>query len=169
MVPRGRLRYVDPFRPRGRLYYAFCRLSITRPGMWLSKNVLWKLDPWMLRLTRGWIGSTGVVASGLLETHGAVSGRARRTATLYFHDGDRVIIVASKLGWPTHPAWYHNLRADPDVVFGGRPFTAHVVDDEADRSRLWALADRVFPPFANYREWAAQSGRTIPLVALMPR
>jgi deazaflavin-dependent oxidoreductase (nitroreductase family) len=137
--------------------------------MWLSKRVLWKLDPYLLRLTRGRLGSTGVVASALLQTRGAVSGLPRHTATLYFHDGDRVIIVASKLGWPTHPAWYHNLRRYPEVVFGGQPFIAHVVEDEADRTRLWSLADRVFPPFADYRRWAARSGRTIPLVALTPR
>jgi deazaflavin-dependent oxidoreductase (nitroreductase family) len=137
--------------------------------MWLSKHVLWKLDPYLLRVTRGRLGSTGIVASGLLESRGALSSRPRRTATLYFHDDGRVIIVASKLGWPTHPAWYHNLRRYPEVVFGGQPFTAHVIDDEADRTRLWPLADRVFPPFADYRRWAAQSGRTIPLVALTPR
>ena len=137
--------------------------------MWLSKNVLWKLDPFLLRLTRGRLGSTGFVASALLETRGAQTGRPRRAATLYFHDGNRVIIVASKLGWPTDPAWYNNLRRHPDVLFGGRPFTARVVEDEADRERLWALADRVFPPFADYRRWAARSGRTIPLVALIPR
>ena len=43
----------------------------------------------------------------------------RRNVVIYFHDGDRVTIVASKLGLPQHPAWFHNLRADPDVTFGG--------------------------------------------------
>lgn len=166
---RGNIRYVDPLVPRGRLYYAFCQLSITGLGMWLSRHVFWKLDPFLLRITGGRLGSTGPLASGLLETRGAVSGRPRRTATLYFNDGERVIIVASKLGWPSHPAWYHNLRHHPEVVLSGRPFTAQVVEDEADRTRLWALADRVFPPFADYRKWAAESGRTIPLVALIPR
>ncbi len=133
MPHRSSLRHVDPLKPRSRLYYAFCRLSITPVGMWLSKHVLWKLDPYLLRLTRGRLGSTGIVASGLLETRGAVSGLPRRTATLYFHDADRVIIVASKLGWPTHPAWYHNLRRHPEVVFGGQSFTARVVEDDAER------------------------------------
>ena len=56
-----------------------------------------------------------------------------------------------------HPAWFHNLRANPDVVFGGRPFRAEVVSDEAERTRLWALADRVFPSYAIYRERAARA------------
>ncbi len=93
----------------------------------------------------------------------------RRTATLYFHDGDRVTIIASKRGWPVHPAWYHNLRKHPDVVFAGRPFRAQIVEDARERERLWALADRVFPPFAQYRAWAGSAGRSIPIVQLHPR
>jgi len=164
-----RLRYVDPYRRRGRLYLAVCRFSITRLGMWLSQTLAWKLDPRVLALTRGRLGSTGPLASALLETRGARTGRPRRNATLYFHDGDRITIVASKRGELTHPAWYHNLCKHPEVMFGGRPFTAQVVEDEAERSRLWALADRVFPQFADYRAWAARSGRVIPIVQLYPR
>src|SRR5205823_9524716 len=63
-----RLRYVDPYRPRGRLYRAVCRFSISKLGMWLAEKVAWKLDPHVLRLTRGRLASTGPVASGLLET-----------------------------------------------------------------------------------------------------
>ena len=94
---------------------------------------------------------------------------ARRNVTLYFHDGDRVTIIASKRGWPKHPAWYHNLRTHPDVVFGGLPFRAEVVQDERERQRLWDLADRVFPQFAAYRAWAGNAGRVIPIVQLIPR
>jgi deazaflavin-dependent oxidoreductase (nitroreductase family) len=80
-----------------------------------------------------------------------------------------VTIVASKLGLPAHPAWFHNVRANPDVTFGGRPFRAEVIDDESARARLWELADRVFPTYAVYRERAARVGRTIPIVQLVPR
>jgi len=169
-VPAERgLRYVDPHARRGRLYLAVCRLSMTTAGLWLSSNVAWKLDPYVLRLSRGRLSSTGPLAAAVLETRGARTGRPRRTATLYFHDGDRVTILASKRGWPTNPAWYHNLRAHPDVVFGGVPFRAEVVDDEAERARLFELADRVFPPFADYRRWAGRAGRQIPIVQLHSR
>lgn len=53
------------------------------------------------------------------------------------------------------------------MTVGGEPFRASVVDDGLDR--LWAAADRVFPPYARYRRDAAESGRTIPLVRLTPR
>jgi deazaflavin-dependent oxidoreductase (nitroreductase family) len=164
-----KLRHVDPHRPRGRLYLAVCRFSTTTAGRWLAEKVAWKLDPLLLRLTRGRVSTTGPVPAALLETRGARTGRPRRTATLYFHDGDRVTIIASKQGRPEDPAWYHNLRRHPEVVYGGLPFRAEIVDDEAERLRLWDLADRVFPPFAAYRQWTAKAGRTIPIVQLVPR
>ena len=93
----------------------------------------------------------------------------RRNGVIYFHDSDRVTIVASKAGDPHHPAWFHNLRANPDVTFGGIPMRATVVEDEAERERLWVLADRVFAPYATYRRDAAKANRTIPIVQLTPR
>ena len=122
-----------------------------------------------MRLTRGRLGMGLVMPTALLETRGARSGAPRGNVVIYFHDGERVTIVASKLGLPRHPAWFHNLRADPNVTFGGVPMRASVVDDEAERARLWALADRVFAPYADYRREAARAGRTIPIVQMVPR
>jgi deazaflavin-dependent oxidoreductase (nitroreductase family) len=110
-----------------------------------------------------------VLPTAVLETRGAKSGAARRNAVIYFHDDDRVTIVASRAGGPQHPAWYHNLRANPDVAFGGIPMRAAVVTDESEQQRLWTLADRVYAPFAKYRRNAARANRTIPLVQLSPR
>jgi deazaflavin-dependent oxidoreductase (nitroreductase family) len=138
-------------------------------GFWLSRNVGWKVDPHLLRLSGGRLGTGLIISTGLLETRGARSGLPRRNGVIYFHDGERVTIVASKAGAPEHPAWFYNARANPDVRFGGRPFRAEVIEDEASRRRLWELADRVFPPFVAYRESAARSGRTIPILQLVPR
>jgi deazaflavin-dependent oxidoreductase (nitroreductase family) len=110
-----------------------------------------------------------LLPTALLETRGARTGQPRRNGVIYFHDGDRVTIIASKLGLPQHPAWFHNLRVHPDVKFGGQPFHAEVIEQESERARLWQLADRVFPPYANYRERAAEAGRAIPIVQLAPR
>jgi deazaflavin-dependent oxidoreductase (nitroreductase family) len=131
------LLYVDPHARRGRVYLALCRLSATKAGGWLSVNVAWKVDPHLLRLTRGRFSSAWPVGAALLEMRGARTGQRRRNATLYFHDrGDRVTIVASLRGWPKNPAWYHNLREHPDVVYGGLPLRAEIVHDEAERQRL---------------------------------
>jgi deazaflavin-dependent oxidoreductase (nitroreductase family) len=160
---------VDPYGRRSRLYLAMSRFSATTLGGWLSVKIAWKVDRHLLTLTRGRFSTAWPLAAALLETRGARTGRRRRNATLYFHDGDRVTIVASLRGWPRHPGWYHNLREHPDVVFGGRPFRAEVVEDEADRERLWDLADRVYPPYADFRERAVEAGRVIPIVRLVPR
>ena len=151
------------------MFRAYTRVfGTTRPAMWFSKHVLWKLDPIMLRLTRGRFGLALGLPTAVLETLGARTGEVRRHAVIYFHDGDRVTIVASKFGYPENPAWFHNLRAHPDVTFGGAPYAAVVVEDESERTRLWELADRVLPAFAIYRERAAAVGRTIPIVQLVP-
>jgi deazaflavin-dependent oxidoreductase (nitroreductase family) len=140
MSARG-LPYVDPRTPRGVVYRAYARLVGTRLMGWLSRKIAWKVDPYLMRLTRGRVGMGLLLPTALLETRGARTGRLRRNGVIYFHDGERVTIIASKLGLPEHPAWFHNLRANPDIAplrslskyrrFGG------VRDDDA----VWNRAD----------------------------
>jgi deazaflavin-dependent oxidoreductase (nitroreductase family) len=168
------LRYVDPEARHGPLYRAWVRFASSRPVTWLSTKAIWgatvwKIDPWLLRLTRGRLGTGLLLPTALLQTRGARSGLERRNAVIYFHDGERVTIFATQAGRPDNPCWYHNARANPDVELGGLPFRAEVVEDEAERTRLWRLADRVFPAFAVYRDSAGRAGRTIPILQLVPR
>jgi deazaflavin-dependent oxidoreductase (nitroreductase family) len=163
------LAYVDPAARRGFLYRAYAALVGTRPMGWMSRVLVWKVDPVLLRLSRGRLGFGLLLPTALLETRGARTRQLRRNGVIYFHDGDRVVIVASKLGLPQNPAWFHNLSANPDVSLGGQPFRAEAVTDEGERTRLWELADRVFPPYAAYRARAATAGRTIPIVRLRRR
>ena len=165
--PTSRLRRVDPDRRHGPVYRGYAWLSATRPFLWVSRRIGWKLDPVLLRITGGRLGAGLFLPTAVLETRGARTGALRRNALIYFHDGDDVILMAAHAGMPNHPSWFHNLVATPEVTFGGEPFRASVVDE--DRDRLWAAADRVFPPYALYRRQAAESGRTIPLVRLSPR
>jgi deazaflavin-dependent oxidoreductase (nitroreductase family) len=160
-------RIVDATRPPGVLRRAFAAIALTRPLLFFSRHVSWKLDPVLLRLTRGRVASTMFIRTAVLETRGARTGERRRNAVIYWHDGDRITIAASQAGSARNPAWYHNLLANPEVTFGGAPMTAVVVADN-DRERLWTLGDRVFPAFATYRERAGSAGRTIPLIQLLP-
>lgn len=162
----SRLKYVDPNQPRGWFSRVYAAFSNTRLGRFLSIHLVWKLDPRLMKATRGRLGFNLVIPTALLETRGARSGEVRRNVVIYFHDGELVTIVASKLGLPEHPAWFHNLVANPDVTFGGIPMRAAVVSDEAERQRLWTLADQVFAPYAAYRREAAKANRTIPIVQL---
>ncbi|MFI5028005.1 MAG: nitroreductase/quinone reductase family protein [Solirubrobacterales bacterium] len=162
----AQLRYVDPNSPRGLFSRGYASLANTRLGRLLSVNFVWKVDPYLMRATGGRLGMGLVMPTALLETRGARSGAVRRNAVIYFHDGDRVTVVASKLGQPNHPAWFHNLQTHPDVTFGGISMRATVVGDETERERLWKLADRVFAPYAAYRREAAKANRAIPIVQL---
>ncbi|MGE0066656.1 MAG: nitroreductase family deazaflavin-dependent oxidoreductase [Solirubrobacterales bacterium] len=126
----------------------------------------------LYRHTGGRIGQSfpGVRGKMLLLDHvGAKSGTHRTSPLLYVDDGSDVVIVASKGGFPKHPAWYHNLLANPDttVQIGSerRPVHARVARPE-ERERLWEMAERAY---GGYRDYKARTDREIPLVVLEPR
>lgn len=138
-----------------------------RLAKFIARHLFWKLDPLLLRAISGRLSMALVIRTAVLETRGAKSGAVRCNAVIYFHDADRVTIIASHAGSARHPAWYHNLRAHPDVTLNGIPMRATIVTDDATRQRLWTLAERVFPAFATYQRDAAQGNRTIPIVQLV--
>jgi deazaflavin-dependent oxidoreductase (nitroreductase family) len=104
----------------------------------------------------------------LLDHVGAKSGTLRTSPLLFVPDGDDLVLVASKGGFPKHPAWFHNLRAHPvtyvQVGSERRRVKAREATAEA-RPHLWELADAVWPGYADYR---ARTDREIPLVVLEP-
>ena len=119
------------------------------------------------RATRGNVG--GVFAGTpllLLTTTGAKSGAPRTTPVCYTRDGDRYVVLASRAGAPTNPAWYHNLLAHPraTVELGGECFAAasSVVTGE-ERERLFAAQAALLPFFAEYQQ---RTSRRIPVVVL---
>jgi deazaflavin-dependent oxidoreductase (nitroreductase family) len=102
----------------------------------------------------------------LLTTTGAKSGKKHTTPVMYLDDGDRVLVFASKAGAPTNPAWFHNLRANPEatVEVGADTYrvAAEVLEGE-ERDRLYAKQAAAYPGFAEYQE---KTDRVIPVVAL---
>ena len=121
------------------------------------------------KATGGLIGKRipGVNAPMLLLDHvGAKSGTKRTVPLLYIPDGDAVAIIASKGGYPKHPAWFHNLRAHPDttVQIGRehRPVHARVAEGE-ERRGFWDRAVELWPSYADYQ---ARTDRQIPVVVL---
>jgi deazaflavin-dependent oxidoreductase (nitroreductase family) len=121
----------------------------------------------------GRLGHTipGVPGKMLLLDHvGAKSGKQRTSPLLYIRDGDDLVVVASKGGYPKNPAWYYNLVANPDtrVQVGSEKLDVRArVADTGERVRFWPQLDRVWPGYAEYR--ARCKGREIPLVVLEPR
>ncbi|TYB67227.1 nitroreductase family deazaflavin-dependent oxidoreductase [Nonomuraea sp. PA05] len=104
----------------------------------------------------------------LLTTVGARTGRRRTNPAVYLRDGDRVLVFASNAGADTHPAWYHNVVAQPRVTveLGRETFAARAVPLEgAERDRMYARQAELDPAFAAYQ---AGTSRVIPVVALHP-
>jgi F420H(2)-dependent quinone reductase len=127
----------------------------------------------LYRLTGGRIGHTipGVGGKMLLLDHvGAKSGTRRTSPLLYVRDGDDLVVVASKGGFPKHPAWYHNLMANTDtaVQIGTEKRSVHArTASPEERRRLWPLVIASYHGYADYQ--ARSKGREIPLVILQPR
>ncbi|HSR25046.1 MAG TPA: nitroreductase family deazaflavin-dependent oxidoreductase [Candidatus Eisenbacteria bacterium] len=104
----------------------------------------------------------------LLTTRGAKSGATHTTPLVYTRDGDRLVVIASKGGAPTNPAWYHNLVANPSttVEVGRERFQARaVVTQGEERDRLFAAHAAVMPNFAEYQR---RTTRRIPVIVLEP-
>ena len=102
----------------------------------------------------------------LLTTLGARTGQARTVPLVYHSDGERYVVIASKGGAPTHPAWYHNLVAHPvvNVEVGAERFEADAsVADGAERRRLYDQQAAMMPAFAGYE---LKTSRVIPVITL---
>jgi deazaflavin-dependent oxidoreductase (nitroreductase family) len=150
------------------------RVLATRPMLWFERTPIWRILWWRLvprlwRLTGGRVGGNAPLPTALLESTDTRNGRPHRRVLFYFHDGDRITLIGTTGGLPRDPHWYANALAAPEVRFGGQPFRAEPVRAAAERDRLWALADRHFPPFAAYRTRAARAGRELPILQLAPR
>jgi len=102
----------------------------------------------------------------LLHTVGAKSGQERVNPVAYFREGDRLVIIASKAGAPSHPAWYHNLRSNAlvTVEVGAEQFQARAaVVAEPERTRLFNKMVEISPGFADYQK---KTTRVIPVITL---
>ncbi|MBI3687514.1 MAG: nitroreductase family deazaflavin-dependent oxidoreductase [Actinobacteria bacterium] len=102
----------------------------------------------------------------LLTTTGARSGQQRTTPLMYLPDDERLIVFASYAGAPKHPAWYHNLVANPRVTVEVGTETAAMtatIVAGAERNELYARQVSHYPGFGEYQE---KTDRLIPVVAL---
>jgi F420H(2)-dependent quinone reductase len=122
------------------------------------------------RLSAGRVA--GRVPSGapicLLTTTGRRSGRQRTVPLLYVLDGDDLVVVASRGGMGSHPAWYLNLLADSgaSVQVGSSTRRVRARDaTEAERRRLWPTLTAAYPHFDAYE---SRTSRHIPVVILSP-
>ena len=139
------------------------------PMSWLYARTLHHLDRWVYRATRGrttfvsWVTGLPVV---LLTTTGAKSGRRHTLPLVAIPNEDRLIVIASNYGQRRNPAWYHNLKANPEVTLevGKDKFKAKAsIAEGAERDRLYAQQAAMMPAFNEYQE---KTTRKIPVVVL---
>jgi deazaflavin-dependent oxidoreductase (nitroreductase family) len=145
------------------------RVASSRAGGWYFLNVANRIDKRLLPATNGRLTSAPGRQLLVIEVIGAKSGQPRRVPLQYITDGRDIVLIASKAGASKHPAWYHNLRANPEATVwakgrSGR-YRASVVEGP-DYDRLWARAVEYYSGYDVYRERAGE--RRIPVVRLTP-
>ncbi|MGQ4485512.1 nitroreductase family deazaflavin-dependent oxidoreductase [Streptomyces sp. 372A] len=117
-------------------------------------------------------GTEGTTMRGMpvivLTTVGAKSGKIRKTPLMRVEHDGRYAVVASQGGAPTHPVWYHNLKADPRAELQDGPerrdMTAREVTG-AEKEQWWERAVEAFPDYADYQK---KTDRQIPVFVLEP-
>ena len=131
------------------------------------------LPEWAQEHMRNYLATDGVdghiwrgVPTLLLTTVGCKSGAPRMLPLIYGQDGDDYIIVASKGGFPEHPAWYNNLVAQPEVQVqvAADKFAARATTiDGQRRQKLWDIMAEIWPSYIDYQQ---KTDRHIPVVVL---
>jgi deazaflavin-dependent oxidoreductase (nitroreductase family) len=154
------------------LQKALRRMAATGPGAWVFARVLHRIDRPVYRLTRGRYTFASLVSGipvVMLTTTGARSGEPRSVPVLGLPTDEGLAVIASNFGKHRHPAWYHNLQANPEgsVTVDGTSRRFRAVEAEGERrSRIWEEGLRVYPGWAQYERRA--TNRQIAVFVLDP-
>jgi len=104
----------------------------------------------------------------VVTTRGAKSGKIRRIALIHLPHGDSKLMVASQGGMPVNPAWYYNVKTNPDIqiMVDGveRSYRARQVSPE-EKAALWPHLVSLYPAFDQYQ---ARTDRDIPVFICEP-
>lgn len=138
-----------------------------RKAIELFSKYYGRFNTWLYQRTGGRLGNTLLGAPVLLlTTTGNKSGQKRTVPLLYLKDGERYLIVASKGGFPTDPAWYKNLVANPavEVQEGAavKAMRARTLSEE-EKAQVWP---RLVAMYKYYQQYQDRTERSIPVVAL---
>ena len=146
------------------------QVAATKTGLAIWRKVAAPVEAPLIKATRGRVRIAFTSRLVVLSSTGARSGERREIPLAYFTDGDDVILIASNYGGARHPAWYHNLLANPECELhtgarGGRFIAREAVG--SDRDRLYALAaSRLFRVFELHEK--RSGSRMIPVMRLTP-
>jgi deazaflavin-dependent oxidoreductase (nitroreductase family) len=155
--------------PWQRILHQFLAL---RPVTWLMARLLHHADALMLRLSGGKL--TFAQFSGLpiieLTAAGAKSGKQHAVPLAGYPDGEKIILIASNFGQKHYPAWYHNLKANPECTVKKDGRTGIYIAREAgegENKYYFEMAVSYYVGYAAYKQRAAQ--RKIPVMVLEPK
>jgi deazaflavin-dependent oxidoreductase (nitroreductase family) len=161
---------IPDIRPGNSLgHRIIARIARTTLGIKIIRTVGPHIDPTVIRLTGGRLSSVTPFPALLLTHTGARTGVTRTTPVVYFTDAGCVIVIASNFGAPHNPAWYHNIKANPEVTLLGRGFSGPFLAEEVvgpERDRLFQAAAHTSSPYGHYQQSAA--ARAIAVIALRP-
>jgi deazaflavin-dependent oxidoreductase (nitroreductase family) len=160
---------VDPRRPKPFLFRAAAAFARSRPGLWFASHVARRLDPILLRISGGRLATFPMAPNILMTVPGRKSGEPKTATLLYFTEGEEVVLMASHFGRTTHPQWYLNVKAHPEVTLSVRGQAHRYVARETEgeeRDRLYGLAKELYAGWSDYEITAGD--RLIPVLALRP-
>ena len=146
------------------------RIASSRAGSWWFLNVANPIDKRLIPATNGRLSTAPGQPVLVIETVGAKSGQRRRIPLVYARDGDDLVLIASSCAAAKHPAWYHNVRKNPELRVWGKGLSGDYVAriaEGAERERLWRKATAVYRGYDTYKERAG--ARQIPVVVLSPK
>ena len=162
---------VDPDQPPTRVKRLLTPFALSKAGTWYGINVAARIDPKLMRLTRGRVNLGGnILPTLLLTVRGRKSGVERTVPLVYFSDGDDVILMASSFGRPKLPAWYHNLMASHEVTLTAGGVSERYRPREVEgpeRDALYERAKKVYEGYGIYEDRTAGI-RKVPVLRLTP-
>jgi deazaflavin-dependent oxidoreductase (nitroreductase family) len=130
-----------------------------------------RFNVWVFRTSKGRLMTTfpGGYPICVVGMKGAKSGARREVGLIHIPKGDDIILIASQGGLDKHPAWYYNVKANPDIdimIAGGekKNYIARQLS-EAEKGALWPLILSVYPDFDEYQ---ARTDREIPVFLCTP-
>jgi len=149
------------------------RAGASRVGALLLSHTLHRIDLPVILLSKG-RRSVANTATGLpivtLTMRGATTGKLHTTPLIGMPDGGNVVVIASSWGRQHHPAWYNNLRANPEVTLSAKgssgTYLAHEATGE-EREEYWRRAVDLYYGYKFYQQ--RTSGRKIPVIVLTPK
>lgn len=136
---------------------------------WITINIVAPLDRKLLLASNGRFCLTGS-STILLKTIGAKSGAVRYTSLPGLYNGDDIVLLASKGGAKSHPAWYHNMVKNPsvEVITGGKRQIFIAEDAQGERrEEMWQWLTEQWSGFTAYQTKAAP--RILPIIVLSPK